>query len=177
MSIDWSKAPEGATHWQPQSENLHESWIKFESGRYWFSLPSQNAWTLYRGPHSWMADIQARPAEWSGNGLPPVGTVCEYNDLKNPQWIRVVILAHFNNRVPVAVFIPDNESQNRTVDQAIAECFRPVRTAEQIAAEERQRAIENLGEWLSESCSIPTPYLWEAAQKIYDAGYRKQEKS
>ncbi|HCF9147833.1 TPA: HNH endonuclease [Pseudomonas aeruginosa] len=41
MSIDWSNAPEGATHWEPSG-------------------------------------FEARPQEsWNGQGLPPVGTVCE----------------------------------------------------------------------------------------------------
>lgn len=124
--------------------------------------------------------ICARPksdaAGWNGEGLPPVGTVCEYNDLINSQWNRVKILAHFTNKVPVAVFIPDNESQNRTVDQAIAECFRPIRTAEQIAADEREKGIKELMDWAvrsdrRESSQSFVPF-WS---DLYDRGLRAPE--
>jgi hypothetical protein len=171
MTIDWSKAPEG---W-----DIHIMWSGGK-GRFYKDCGDRyvreyNMYAKVDEVKSSGGIITRRPTAWTGEGLPPVGTVCEYNDLTNSLWLRVKVLAHFDNKVPVAVFIPDNESQNKTVDQAIAECFRPIRTAEQIAAEERQIAIENLGEWLSTNCSIPTLYLWEAAQKIYDAGYRKQE--
>ena len=108
--------------------------------------------------------------EWNGEGLPPVGAVCE-NKFMPSGWKKVKILAHDEGN---AVFRMDDGYQESYFGGSVGE-FRPIRTPEQIAAEVRQRAIEDLGEWLSTNCSIPTPYLWEAAQKIYGAGYRKFE--
>ena len=33
MDIDWSKAPEGATHWMPESEDWHKSWFTILDGK------------------------------------------------------------------------------------------------------------------------------------------------
>lgn len=136
----------------------------------------------------WQAAVDALKAEsapaWVGVGLPPIGIDVEvFAEYSHPRFDRFVgqrvhIVAHdVINGDPVAVFrMPvDGDDTEQDYHAMVAGSLRPIRTPEQIAAEVRQRAIEDLGEWLSTNCSIPTPYLWEAAQKIYDAGYRKFE--
>lgn len=37
MNIDFSKAPQGATHWGPETSDFHESWYK-QVGSSWFCV-------------------------------------------------------------------------------------------------------------------------------------------
>lgn len=161
--IDWSKAPEGTTGAMVAQFHHPKGYGAIEF------LPAAGERARY-SEHAQAWVYVPRPARWEPGALPPVGTVCEYNDLISSSWTRVKILAHFDNQVPVAVFIPDNDSRNKEVDQAIAECFRPVRTAEQIAAEEKQNA------WLA---GIAAEYDQETADKcaavLVAGGYRKAQ--
>ena len=54
--------------------------------------------------------------------------------------------------------------------QAIAECFRPIRTAEQIAAEERAKEINRL----SEITGLTVGAYKTVFEAIIDSHYRKQ---
>ena len=185
MKIDLSKKPEGATHINPHSG----LWVKCfggNSGSYQFF--NDGEWEMGFGcmSNSYLEIVQ--PEAWTGEGLPPVGTVCEFaggtncpedpfdKDLKEGD--EVTIIAHFKDgesELAAFTFNPRNLSRgNACVEQGMHGCFRPIRTPEQIAADDRQKGIEELGNFLSATSTTPTPYLWEAAQKIYDAGYRKQ---
>lgn len=85
MSIDWTKAPEGATHYQPESRDFHAAWFRLQGGKareMWVVIPG-GALEHIIDPTAFdesMQNLIARPAEpatWNGKGLPPVGTVCE----------------------------------------------------------------------------------------------------
>ncbi|MCZ7743491.1 HNH endonuclease [Pseudomonas aeruginosa] len=82
MSIDWSKAPEGATHWEPSGPSFNEGWMKKEGNEWFYWGEGPKRW--FQGKLSCNvsaereATFEARPQEaWDGQGLPPVGTVCE----------------------------------------------------------------------------------------------------
>lgn len=82
-----------------------------------------------------LPDAGRKENSWNGEGLPPVGTVCEYKSYQlSEPWREVEVIAHFRNKAMVAAFIPTGDGDKK-VDQAIAKCFRPIRTPEQIAAE------------------------------------------
>ena len=61
MSIDWSKAPEGATHWQPENSRLMAAWIKVSQGKYWFRMPYMDNWVVYSGPVVHLGELIAKP--------------------------------------------------------------------------------------------------------------------
>jgi hypothetical protein len=171
-----SKAPEGATH--------------RSAGHYYRKMGP--TWMLYGSEHAWIAtacdwaflDKNAElliPA-WSGEGPPPVGTVCEFHgagaacpddpwhpDLKDGD--HVTIIAYFNDSVgQVAAFTFKARNENIAaiqVEQARPGAFRPIRTPEQIAAEERAKAIK-------EMLSIVGGSEHRVCVELYDAGYRKQ---
>lgn len=114
--------------------------------------------------------------EWSGEGLPPVGTVCEiaastpHQTVSWPEGTKVKIYANFTDDrgIELAAFV---DAIGSVGGVAVAKCFRPIRTPEQIAAEEREKAvIEMLAR--SNSCETIPRRMCEA---IYDAGYRLQE--
>lgn len=109
-------------------------------------------------------DIQ----HWSGEGLPPVGTVCEFaggtycvedpfdKDLR--VGAEVTIIAHiFVGDLELAAFTfnPGLVNPDRgtvSVEQGAYGCFRPIRTPEQIEAERRERISKQMNNsWNSNS--------------------------
>lgn len=122
-------------------------------------------------------------AAWVVVGLPPVGTVCEvvYPGYTNERFARfigqtVTVVAHdVVDAAPVAVF---RMPLNGLVDEQdyhalVAGCFKPARTPEQIAAEERKAAVTEMYDIFHND---PGLSAHEGLMAIYDAGYRKQVK-
>ena len=182
MKIDLTKKPEGATHINPHSG----LWVKCfggNSGSYQFFKDGE--WEMGFGCMSNSYLEIAQPEPWTGEGLPPVGTVCEYKPYQiSSKWSQVEIIAHFRNKAMVAAFIPTGDD-GKTVDQAIAECFRPIRTPEQIAEEAR---IAELNLMVGAIKDYPggrhgvdhmtqLKIHEEACINLYDAGWRKQVES
>lgn len=111
--------------------------------------------------------------QWNGDGLPPVGTVCEYLLKTSNQWHKCEIRYHM---------IPSDFGELRAIvwnpnlkfDQISNSNweFRPLRTPEQIAAEERDKAIEGMIADTNILTGIMSDRRIMAGQ-LYDAGYRK----
>ncbi|HBP0041568.1 TPA: hypothetical protein L5P36_002336 [Pseudomonas aeruginosa] len=172
MSIDWSKAPEGATHYQPESRGFHAAWFRLQGGKareMWVVIPG-GALEHIIDPTVFdesMQNLIARPAEpatWNGKGLPPVGTVCEYRHMIWPEY-RPCEIRYISEESLVA-YDDAQEQLYRTCDML----FRPIRTPDQIAAEEREKAVGDM------AMSIQgVPYQYPTLYALYDAGYRRQE--
>ncbi|END0108390.1 hypothetical protein ACUHM0_005244 [Pseudomonas aeruginosa] len=176
MSIDWSKAPEGATHYQPESRDFHAAWFRLQGGKareMWVVIPG-GALEHIIDPTAFdesMQNLIARPAEpatWNGKGLPPVGTVCEVKH-RDIGWVRCEIVAHKSfscgGLTHAIAWIDEN-----TLDQSQGLRFRQLRTPEQIAAEEREKAVGDM------AMSIQgVPYQYPTLYALFDAGYRRQE--
>ncbi|ENC9802804.1 hypothetical protein ABLG07_005180 [Pseudomonas aeruginosa] len=175
MSIDWSKAPEGATHWEPSGPEFNEGWMKKE-GNGWFFWGLGAEWK-YGGDVSAEreATFEARPQEaWDGQGLPPVGIEAEVIwDSTDFAYYRAKILAHDEDRVVFRWCEGDSKGQYGScavLNFGILPTFRPLRPPEQIAAEEREKAIE-------EMCFAEETLTVKQAKALYEAGYRRQESS
>ncbi|OZO23838.1 hypothetical protein [Pseudomonas aeruginosa] len=161
MSIDWSKAPEGTTHYHI-AEDINP-WRKIEgtvayehySGK-WLRVNSFNEGCM---PGYYVPIPQET---WDGQGLPPVGTVCEYRHMIWPEY-RPCEIRYISEESLVA-YDDAQEQFYRTCDML----FRPLPTPEQIAAEEREKAIE-------EMCFAEETLTVRQAKALYDAGYRRQE--
>ncbi|RPM47404.1 hypothetical protein IPC1291_19870 [Pseudomonas aeruginosa] len=168
MSIDWSKAPEGATHWEPTGHDFYEGWMKKE-GNDWFFWGEESEEWRYGGDVSAEreATFEARPQDaWDGQGLPPAGAKCltDRNDFLR----EVTILCHGKTRT----FVFDHVSQEEICLVLKDRVFLPIRTPEQIAAEEREKAVGDM------AMSIQgVPYQYPTLYALYDAGYRRQESS
>lgn len=184
MSIDWSKAPEGATHWDPGLNCRVAGWMRLD-GQTWYWWPAE---TAYSCPKKWHESLNQhkvnsegfteRPTLWDGKGLPPVGVPIEAKH-KNaqPDWARpgfyeTVIVAIGKQLV---IFEADGNGSEK-VGKLSDYIFRPIRTTEQIAAEERAATIKTIladaGVTDSAWNDDPEAEVWAAA--LYDAGYRKQ---
>ena len=104
--------------------------------------------------------------------LPPVGTVCRvsHNQPHIPvkDGAEVTIVAHADN---LAIFrVNDWIGEGALYHGLVARCLVPVPTAEQIAAEERKRAINAMQRVVSSVDPVGSRKVSEA---LYDAGYRK----
>ncbi len=156
MSIDWNTAPEGATHWKKEGDYWFY-WI--EGTNKWFHGPSCNVSAERE------ATFEARPQEaWGGHGLPPTGLLVEWKSGLDHEWRRVTVLAYANGDA----WLQPEDGDSFIVGNP--ENFRRIRTPEQIAAEEREKAVGDM------AMSIQgVPYQYPTLYALFDAGYRRQE--
>jgi len=126
--------------------------------------------------HYWIADSDfcvkcgfdhPSRAEWSGEGKPPVGTVCEWNPNQDG-WVKVEILGHSGEET---WFRRDGHESSETCLRMAF--FRPIRTPEQIAEDESNKAVYEMAELLKAKVGFGVNLAEMRA--LYDAGYRKQE--
>jgi len=170
---DWDNAPEGATHWEPRCI-WYASWVKQNGDNWYFWSRNKDNWTKYQELteariKAMIPRPQVKPKEWNGDGLPPIGAVCElwvcgvFDDVVEFIGIRNKYTAVFwrlERDVPDAGELP-------TVS------FRPLRS-------EEDRAIEEIVEYIKSArlrgLSISDQGAKAFALQLYRAGYRKQEK-
>jgi hypothetical protein len=108
--------------------------------------------------------------EWNVNCIPPVGTVCEWRHGESHDWTKITIIAyHLDN----AWVFHGNSNLPATIKVRGKSYFRPIRTPEQIAADEREAAVNNAFSVIrSKGWDIPSEdadYLY----CLYDAGLLK----
>lgn len=164
--VDWNKAPDGATHYNGA---LGYPWLRGVPVSYF----NGNDWIEYKSDDSLWEDhffnAVKRPQEmeneeWDG-GVPPVGTVCEYLWTEGNEWRKCEVVAYYFANV-VAVDVLDSAA---VLVQPMM--VRPIKTPEQIAAEERLLAIDEMVVLAQHSGSI----FKDVMSALYDAGYRKTE--
>ncbi|MFG8976791.1 hypothetical protein ACM7N2_25790 [Pseudomonas aeruginosa] len=166
MSIDWTKAPEGATHWEPRRDEYREAWMKNAADKWFFWGSRREAWIEESGISAEReATFEARPQEaWGGHGLPPTGLLVEWKSGLDHEWRRVTVLAYANGDA----WLQPEDGDSFIVGNP--ENFRRIRTPEQIAAEEREKAVGDM------AMSIQgVPYQYPTLYALFDAGYRRQE--
>jgi len=184
MNIDWSKAPKGATHkfsdptTNPWRDLSGETWKYWSEGE-WIDSELRTDTFMKRQAHRLTV---VEPIGWTGEGLPPVGAVCEvvspgYSNDRFDRFIgqTVTVIAHdVIDADPVAVFrMPvDGQIDEQDYHALVKQCFRPIRTPEQIAAEERTKTIDDMVKALGIDSPGTADYI--RCGLIYDAGYRKQ---
>ncbi|MCW8159023.1 hypothetical protein D7243_22920 [Stutzerimonas stutzeri] len=158
--IDWKRAPEG---WKLVPINPTPEMRSAAGAAECMAVRERRQ--FFAGD-SWRHMVNNAPEycapEWTGEGLPPVGIACEVkNDIADSFDAVDEVLAHtMINGSEAAVF-----KRYDRVYYSFAGDFRPIRTPEQIAAEEREKAIQEL-------IQVTCISHGEAA-RIHDAGYRK----
>lgn len=156
--IDWSKAPEGATHFCLRGPE-HTAWRDMSGvqSKYYMDGSWNDHGVTTEFCLRTAAAFEARPLTWNGEGLPPVGTVCEAIDLVFPAvggggasifgggggsagevWIPCTVIAHTLVYGKESAVV---NSERKVGWSPLPNQFRPIRTPEQIAAEERSSAI------------------------------------
>lgn len=162
--IDWGKAPEGADKYNTYNKRFYKG-----------AQPDLQVFT--RG--EWKQSIFAKSDErfvcrpttpsWSGEGLPPVGVVCEAR-WGRTNWSRCVVFAHKPNANGGTDVLVDVDGDWTFFDKP--SMFRPLRTPEQIAADERESAVSEMRSRFAiyDIAGVPWENLFA---QMYDAGYRK----
>ena len=155
--IDWSKAPEG---WDVfikggfYSGFYRDAGDRYERENGYYRLKNDEAaYTVFRRP-------------WSGEGLPPVGVVCEAKSMargSERDWFKASVL--YSSAYTIVL---DDYQAGEFVAHPATLQFRPIRTPEQIAAGEREAAILDM-ERICRSGDFGSGGL----AALYDAGYRK----
>jgi hypothetical protein len=179
MSIDWSKAPEWANA-VISSKDGQEFYVSQFGGisarqRVGYCEVDSDHRADMIAPHDWSL-VATRRAPWTGEGLPTVGTVCEYRVGDGPWFeceIRYVTKPYQDCPIEVVMFPPHLKGeQTAVVGTSCGEVsFRPIRTPEQVAAEDRRKACEEL---LSDCYQDANAFALVQAGRLYDAGWRKQ---
>ena len=168
MNIDWSKAPEDATHKDPDTDCFYklvkDVWhLIFGDGE---SVVSAS---IYNGETK-PSDLIERPKKqeaWGGEGLPPVGVTCEFTSNDGYNWKPCRIL--YTDEVSILTGELEGKADRRLLRKCDADVkFRPIPTAEQVAAEKRDKAVSEMVDSLKRFNSIH-----EACGMLYDAGYLK----
>ena len=175
--IDWSKAPEGAMvllkhvrdnryAWAVSHTEESDAWMVERTG-FGFRL-MKDCWRV----------VSTRPTtpSWSGEGLPPVGVVCEIAEstgdliISYPAGHKVKIYAHFThvNGTEIAAFADDAA---QVYGCGYYRIFRPIRTPDQIAADERESYIRRMQNG-TESLGFDE---YEICATLYDKGLRFQD--
>lgn len=177
--IDWSKAPEGATHCTPAALhdiNFRPVFWRVVDGVVREAWPMSNDYSKVKDHFRYgeggcssfdISHAVKRPAPaWTGEGLPPVGTVCEACVSGTDGWFKCSVLIHHPFEDGVA-------GVHDVAGHALlwTDTFRPIRTPEQIAAEEREKAIREMRH-IAEHDAHSREVDYGA---LYDAGYRKVE--
>lgn len=180
----WVKWVHGEEFWWAVDDSC---WVS-QAGNSWSAeryKGKPGTFALYERP----VVAEQKEKEWiPGVTLPPVGTKCRIH-LTEPSFyqktyptvengMEVEIIQHLDTgKGEVAVFKYLNESQGDgyyCVAQAIAECFVPLKTQEQIEEEETKKVIAQVVcDWLRQSSNINRFEKMDAiANLLYKEGLR-----
>ena len=176
MNIDWSKAPEDATHAGTTAGNQIPVFYKdiLDDG-YSYHYDDNEGWRTWGEGEPYCKPLIERPKKqdaWDGEGLPPVNCLCETFDEDANCWVKVEIYAHTE-------FMGESHAcaKNGTdMFYGLAREFRPIKTAEQLAEQEKVTAIAEMQSVVmaASGCMVSTISECLAIVALYEAGYRKQ---
>lgn len=161
--IVWSKAPEWATAIALAGNGRHTIYVG--AGQYSYVNGAFDSKVFpIGGTCRWhqneIEEICLRPHAWNGQGLPPVGIDIEVmHGIYG--WIGARVVGYDGE----ATIIRTNDGYAGVYPHE----FRQIRTPEQIAAEEREKAIQQMVK------DARPMNRREVCADLYDAGYRKQE--
>ena len=176
MSI--AQIPTDATHRSQKNEKFYkfsgELLLVWQSGK-WFGSLHKSGDDVALRPLLHQPD--ALPA-WTGEGLPPVGTVCEITTNDGHNWYTWKIL--FSDNYVVLVGAAEGKANYTMLKRCDADvAFRPIRTPEQIASQKRsdqiQEACRDIGHVVAEhNVNIGISAAMRATvEAMIDAGYAK----
>jgi hypothetical protein len=186
--IDWSKAPEWADgHGLVAHHGITEVWISMDQ---YAVVGAEDRTYPYGGGtgdhrHNFTRGqvqyITPRPERWDGEGLPAVGTKCEFK-ANVLGWVEVTITAVTD--LSIVFTRPSYQNGRPLVEERLphkaVERFRPIRTPEQIAADERLHKLRNAHTAIARTLEsfrgdIPAEAVSrQVIEAMIDAGYSKQ---
>ena len=174
--------PDHMTHlWVSSGNTIYgkNGLFEFEMNGGWDKPEDHRTVSVSRA--EWQAAVDALNAPkvvaWDGVGDPPVGVVCQYSVLNGPWYTCEVGYSFFDgeHRCFVIKCKHLGFEQVCRIDPGSEGSveFRPFRTAEQVAAEEREKAIN---EMMMHGVDAGDSTIEYSCAALYDAGYRKEPK-
>lgn len=165
--VDWSLAPEGATHYGEVSSN-RICWYSVKSDcRYDYAYQNEGyhaeKWTPSGGAPGHPPLIpRPKPKPWSGpeDGLPPTGTVCEHKRVHEWQQIEVFAVKPNYNGSNTALFTYGNGCWGGCAEPSF---FRAIPSQAQL----RETAIRELMDIAGVDCRV-------TAARLVDAGFKRE---
>jgi len=131
----------------------------------------------------WLSVAERRPitepvvnqqltTEWSGEGLPPVGTECELKseEYADFDWVKVKVVFEHNGELIVIVNMPDQSIHDRMSKHSAGydgAKFRPIRSPEDVARDEATKAMNKF--WREHAGKEHNGKLFSIYEIIYDA--------
>lgn len=176
--------PVGATHklrGEFYREDI-ESWFRLHEGQ-WVAV-DQRSWdfvTRHAAPITAEMRQAIAAQSWNGEGLPPVGLEVECTYSSWGYWLKGKVLCYGQKMIFMEQESSKGDGKFEGSMNPDGIKFRPIRTPEQIAAEERDKEIQSIVELMKstrfglESTDVSPREMARAyAEAIYAAGYRKQ---
>ena len=163
----WANAPEGATHYGEGRDFGY--WVKQAGSDFYFMTDvcgDSGLWRVVSGYYflRGLVERPSSPPAYTGEGLPAVGVVCE---IKHESWPHSWAEAKIKYASSEYIITEDLSGEQHWHTSSVR--FRPLKTPEQKAAEEREAAVrEMLALYIHGAKHDGGLYA------IYDAGYRKQ---
>ena len=186
--IDWSEAPADAEYAGTCTGDQEQVFYKnVRENSYDFIYLYEATWDTNDGrPHC--QPLIPRPVnnlEWSGEGLPPIGEVCEsmWNESAG-EWLKVKVFGVNEHSQPIFRWEEGPKKYEYQASPASGfhgrSYFRPIKTPEQMAAEARQLAIDEMVNEMRKARYdrpktdiAPVDMASHYAAGLYDAGYRR----
>lgn len=176
MSIKWKEAPTDATHYNENNDMFY----RLKDGIYYF-YASDDLELIIGGPPSAYELTsfieRPQPKPWSGpeDGLPPIGLSvmvheCSHDYTKkfNGQTVRIV----GHDRGDLAVFA----AKDFIYHALIAEKFKLPPTAEQLAAEEREKAAQDMWSSIEYVREKGVFSFLDLMRALHDQGFKREVK-
>lgn len=180
--IDWDKAPKGYPLWlefKSAEHRAHSGWyrkvgnyFKGYYGAHWPEYRTGQFFNVhYKSDKHLINDAYLAPLRpsltWNGEGLPPVGAVVQVVDDGS------LVYGH-GEKGPVVAHVEDCAVVRMSYGLGCftAGSLKPIRTPEQIAADEREADIRAIVYDLQDAENLSS--LPSIASCLYGKGYRKQ---
>lgn len=166
--VDWSLAPDDATHFGPSTKDWEPCWMK-KIGNHWYGwlYPTDTKWDYLADASSNQSRIsmlvkRPQPKPWSGpeDGLPPTGTVCEHKRVHEWQQIEVFAVKPNYNGSNTALFTYGNGCWGGCAEPSF---FRAIPSPAQL----RETAIRELMDIAGVDCRV-------TAARLVDAGFKRE---
>lgn len=168
-NIDWSEIIEDAEFAGSISgEQLPVFYKNVTSSSYEYHYPCAAGWSgKIIGQPACIPLIPRPSLQWSGQGLPPAMTVCEmhHESWNANNWPKVTV------KYASAEYFITEDGAGEQHWHAQSVTFRPIRTPEQIAKDEREASIGAMLKSLEFGLITTAERI--ICAKLYDAGYRK----
>lgn len=139
---DFKNAPEGTTHFNPETAIAAKCWVKIENGVVYFRYSTNNSWYYWfmaddKNKQHYMENfVEVKPKDKEG-WIPPVGAICEAWYSSRRDWCEAEVLKVDSDEHGTLIAARELDTDYLFWSHD----FRPLKTKEEI---EREEAIAEM---------------------------------